>query len=48
MAHNEVVIVNASRTPIGQFRGRLKNVSAVQLGSYVIKAVLKQVGVRGD
>lgn len=34
MAHNEVVIVNASRTPIGQFRGRLKNVSAVQFNDY--------------
>ncbi|HZH58828.1 MAG TPA: acetyl-CoA C-acetyltransferase [Metabacillus sp.] len=48
MDHNEVVIVSALRTPIGQFGGSLKNVSAVQLGSYVIKAVLKQVGVRGD
>jgi len=48
MDHNEVVIVSALRTPIGQFGGSLKNISAVQLGSYVIKAVLKQVGVRGD
>lgn len=48
MDHNEVVIVSALKTPIGQFGGSLKNISAVQLGSYVIKAVLKQVGVRGD
>jgi acetyl-CoA C-acetyltransferase len=46
--NNEVVIVSALRTPIGQFGGSLKNVSAVQLGSQVIKAVLDQVGVRGD
>ena len=47
MDNNEVVIVSALRTPIGQFGGSLKNVSAVQLGSQVIKAVLEQVGVRG-
>ncbi|MEK3990123.1 acetyl-CoA C-acetyltransferase [Robertmurraya sp. FSL R5-0851] len=46
--NNEVVIVSALRTPIGQFGGSLKNVSAVQLGSQVIKAVLDQVGVRGE
>lgn len=45
---NEVVIVSALRTPVGQFGGSLKNVSAVQLGSILIKAVLEQVGVRGD
>lgn len=48
MVKNEVVIVSALRTPIGQFGGSLKNVSAVQLGAKVIKAVLEQVGVQGD
>jgi acetyl-CoA C-acetyltransferase len=48
MDKNEVVIVSALITPIGQFGGSLKNVSAVQLGSQVIKAVLEQAGVRGD
>ncbi|TXC90650.1 acetyl-CoA C-acetyltransferase [Metabacillus litoralis] len=48
MVHNEVVIVSALRTPIGQFGGSLKNLSAVQLGAHVIKAVLEQVGVWGD
>lgn len=48
MDKNEVVIVSALRTPIGQFGGSLKNVSAVQLGAKVIKAVLEQVGVQGD
>lgn len=46
--NNEVVIVSALRTPIGQFGGSLKNVSAVELGAKVIKAVLEQVGVQGD
>lgn len=48
MGNNEVVIVSALRTPIGQFGGSLKNVSAVQLGAHVIKAVLEHAGVRGD
>jgi len=48
MDNNEVAIVSALRTPIGQFGGSLKNVNAVQLGSYVIKAVLEQAGVQGD
>ncbi|WP_226529907.1 acetyl-CoA C-acetyltransferase [Metabacillus niabensis] len=48
MENNEVVIVSALRTPIGQFGGSLKNISAVQLGSYVIKAVIDKVGVRGE
>lgn len=48
MDKNEVVIVSALRTPVGQFGGSLKNISAVQLGAKVIKAVLEQVGVQGD
>ena len=39
---NEVVIVGAIRTPIGTFKGSLKNMTADQLGSIVIKEVLKQ------
>ncbi len=48
MENNEVVIVSALRTPIGQFGGSLKNISAVQLGSHVIKAVIEKVGISGD
>ena len=33
----EAVIVAAVRTPLGSFGGTLKNVSAVDLGSLVIK-----------
>ena len=39
---NEVVIVDAIRTPIGTFKGSLKNMTADQLGSIVIKQILKQ------
>ena len=38
----EVVIVSAIRTPIGTFRGSLKNMESHQLGSIVIKEVLKK------
>jgi len=48
MSQNEVVIVSALRTPIGQFGGSLKNISAVQLGSIVIKAVMERAGIKGD
>ena len=38
----EVVIVAAVRTPIGSYKGSLKNMSADQLGSIVINEVLKK------
>ena len=38
----EVVIVGAVRTPIGTYKGSLKNMKAHQLGSIVIKEVLKR------
>ena len=38
----EVVIVNAMRTPIGTYKGSLKNIKSDQLGSIVIKEVLKK------
>ena len=38
----EVVIVSAIRTPIGTYQGSLKNMRADQLGSLVIKEVLKK------
>jgi acetyl-CoA C-acetyltransferase len=48
MDQNEVVIVSALRTPIGHFGGSLKSVSAVQLGSIVIKAVIEHAGINGN
>ena len=37
---NDVVITSALRTPIGKYNGSLKNISAVKLGSSVIKEVI--------
>ncbi len=42
----EVVIVSGSRTPVGSFGGSLKNIDAIELGSIVMKDVLRKVGVR--
>ncbi len=41
----EVVIVGASRTPIGSFLGTLSSVPATKLGSIVIKESLKRANV---
>ena len=38
----EVVIVSAIRTPIGKYKGSLKNIRSDQLGSIAIKEVLKK------
>ena len=38
----EVVIIDAVRTPIGTYNGSLKEIKAHQLGSVVIKEVLKR------
>ena len=39
---SEVVIVEAVRTPIGAYKGSLKDLKAHQLGSIVIKEILKR------
>ena len=41
----EVWIVGAKRTPIGDFLGKLKDVSAVELGVIAVNAALEQAGV---
>lgn len=41
----EVVIVSATRTPIGKFGGSLKNVSAVELGTIVTKEAIKRANI---
>ena len=43
---NEVVIVSGARTPVGSFGGTLKNVPVVELGTCVMKDVLKRVGLK--
>lgn len=43
---NEVVIVAATRTPIGSFGGSLSVFSATQLGSLVIKSAIEKSGLK--
>ena len=42
---NEVWIVGAKRTPIGDFLGKLKDVSAVDLGVTAVNAAMEQAGI---
>ena len=44
----EVAIVSPVRTAVGNFGGGLKDISAAELGSTVIKAVLEQTGLAPD
>ena len=44
----EAVIVSAVRTAVGTFGGSLKSISAVDLGSIVIKAALEKAGIQAD
>ncbi|MCX7678172.1 MAG: acetyl-CoA C-acetyltransferase [Spirochaetes bacterium] len=41
----EVVIVSIVRTPVGSFGGSLKDISAVQLGTIVVKEALKRANI---
>ncbi|PTJ78577.1 acetyl-CoA C-acyltransferase [Mammaliicoccus sciuri] len=40
---NKVVIVSAQRTPVGKFRGRLSNYSAVELGTAALKSAINNI-----
>ena len=42
----EVVIISGARTAIGAFGGSLKDIPVVNLGSWVIKEVLRRAGLR--
>ncbi|MBO0960853.1 acetyl-CoA C-acetyltransferase [Neobacillus sp. MM2021_6] len=44
----EVVIVSAVRTALGNFNGGLKHVSAPELGGTVIKGALEQAGIKPE
>lgn len=43
-----VVILSAVRTPIGKYKGALKNISAVDLAALVIKEAISRADVRND
>ena len=45
---NEVVIAAAVRTPIGTYKGSLKNIKADQLGSLVIKEVINRANINSE
>lgn len=44
----EIVIVSASRTPIGTFNGAFANVTAPQLGATAIKDAVKKAGIPNE
>ncbi|NOY11790.1 MAG: acetyl-CoA C-acyltransferase, partial [Archaeoglobi archaeon] len=44
----KTVIVSGVRTPIGRFGGGLKDVSAVELGSVVIKEAINRAGIKPE
>ncbi len=44
----DVVIVAAGRTAIGAFQGAFSNLSAVQLGTAVVKSLMEQSGLQAD
>lgn len=45
---NEVVIVSAARTPIGDFTGAIKNVSTLELGKTAIAEVIVRAGIKKE
>ncbi|BBH21738.1 acetyl-CoA acetyltransferase [Paenibacillus baekrokdamisoli] len=45
MNEDDIVIVSAVRTPIGNFNGLLKDVSAVQLGALVIREAISRANI---
>jgi len=44
----EIVIAGAMRTPIGDFLGKLKDMSAVELGAVAVNGALAQAGVKPE
>ena len=44
---NEVVIVAATRTPVGKFSGTLAKIAASDLGAHVIKSLIQKTGLDG-
>ena len=46
--HKEVVIVDAIRTPIGSYKGSLKDIKAHKLGAIVIKEIIKRSEINID
>ncbi len=47
MQDNDIVIVAAKRTPIGNFNGGLASLPASKIGEFVIKSLLSQANMKG-
>lgn len=44
----DVVIVGATRTPIGTFGGSLRDITAIQLSQFIIESVIRRTGIQKD
>lgn len=44
----KIAIVSAKRTPIGRFRGKLSNYSAVELGTKALSAALQAINLKPE
>ena len=44
----DVVIVGATRTPIGTFGGSLRDITAIQLSQFIIESVIQRTGIQKD
>lgn len=45
---SKIAIVSAKRTPVGKFRGKLRNYSAVQLGTIALEAAVDAINLPKD
>lgn len=45
---NDIVIIDAARTAVGNFNGSLADIPAAELGAHVIKGLLSRTGVKAD
>lgn len=48
LSFNDVVVVSAVRTAIGNFSGSLKNIKATELGAIVIKEVIERAKIKKE
>jgi acetyl-CoA C-acetyltransferase len=48
MADSDIVIVSATRTPVGSFGGGLSPLSAHELGAIAVKSAIEKAGVKPD
>ena len=46
MVSDDIVILEAARTPIGRYKGGLKDVRADHLGAAVLGALLERAGLQ--